>query len=153
RFGGTGLGLTISRQLAQALGGDIAVTSEFGKGSVFTVTLEPGPLAGVPLLAEAEFDTGFPQTAAPDKPPRRLPPARILVADDGDANRKLIALILGRAGVTVESASDGQAALEMAIAQPYDVILMDMQMPIMDGYTATARLRQHGYTRPIVALT
>jgi CheY-like chemotaxis protein/HPt (histidine-containing phosphotransfer) domain-containing protein len=78
---------------------------------------------------------------------------RVLVVDDGDTNRKLIQLVLGRAGARVEAAENGLQAVSRATTEPFDLILMDMQMPIMDGYTATAELRARGVTVPIIALT
>ena len=154
RFGGTGLGLTISRRFAVALGGDLTVTSELGRGSTFTVTLETGPLDGIRLLDASQAQTSSARSnsrSAKDLP--QLPPARVLVADDGEANRQLITVILTRAGVQVENAENGEVAVRMAESQPFDLVLMDMQMPVMDGYAAATRLRQLGLSIPIVALT
>jgi len=158
RFGGTGLGLTISKRLAVMLGGDVTVVSTRGKGSTFSVTVETGPLEGVAMLDEPA------EAAARRKPPPRAAridvklDGRILLAEDGPDNQRLIAFLLKKAGADVTLAENGQIALECALAaraegNPFDVILMDMQMPVMDGYTATARLREAGCDRPIVALT
>ncbi|MGO9112933.1 MAG: ATP-binding protein, partial [Thermoguttaceae bacterium] len=154
RFGGTGLGLTISRRFAMALGGELTVASELGRGSTFTVTLDTGPLDGIRLLDTPQAQTSSARSggrSAKDLP--KLPPARVLVADDGEENRQLITIILTRAGVQVENADNGDVAVRMAAGQPFDLILMDMQMPVMDGYTATTQLRQMGISIPIVALT
>jgi CheY-like chemotaxis protein/HPt (histidine-containing phosphotransfer) domain-containing protein len=78
---------------------------------------------------------------------------RVLVVDDGDINRKLIRLVLGRAGAKIVEAENGRQAVELALAEPFDLILMDMQMPVMDGYSATQALRRQGMTLPIIALT
>ena len=158
RFGGTGLGLAISKRLAQMLGGDIRGTSA-GKGSSFLLRVATGPLADIRLLAGssegllATADAPHPQ---PD-PELRLS-GRILLAEDGLDNRRFIAFVLHRAGAQVTVAEDGQAAVAcvqaaQAAGQPFDVILMDIQMPVMDGIEATRQLRQRGYTGPIIALT
>ncbi len=153
RFGGTGLGLTISRNITEALGGTIAVNSIEGKGSTFTITLDPGPLESVPLIELNESDLVKIQEIQMKPVSVRLPPARILLVDDGDSNRKLISLVLKRAGAEVECAVDGQAGFELVTRKDFDLVLLDMQMPIMDGYTAARKMRQHGVDIPIVALT
>ena len=154
RFGGTGLGLAIDRRFATALGGELTVVSELGKGSTFTVTLDTGPLDGIPLLDAPQAKERAARSggrSAKELP--KLPPARVLIVDDGEANRQLITVILTRAGLHVESAENGEVAVRMAASRHFDLILMDMQMPVMDGYTATTKLRQQGLSIPIVALT
>jgi PAS domain S-box-containing protein len=154
RFGGTGLGLAISRRFAIALGGNLTAASEAGRGSTFTVTLDTGPLAGIRLLDAPQDKASAPLAKGrltKDLP--ALPPARVLVVDDGEANRQLITVVLTRAGLTVESAENGEVGVRMAASRRFDLILMDMQMPVMDGYTATAKLREQGLSMPIVALT
>ncbi len=153
RFGGTGLGLSISKQLAEAMGGGITVQSEPGKGSNFTVRLDPGPLLGIELVDDHSFMHKGLFQKREEVQVRQLPPCRILVADDGDSNRKLIRLVLSRAGVDVTIVENGKLAVEQAIRSSFDLILMDMQMPVMDGYTATTLLRENGFTKPIIALT
>ncbi len=158
RFGGTGLGLTISKRLAEKLGGDITLTSRYGEGSIFTLAIDPGPLDNVCMANVTDSDaTG---QAAPDEPTSiaKELSCRILLAEDGHDNQRLIAFLLRKTGAEVDVAENGQIAFEKAVqAQsagcPYDVILMDMQMPVMDGYQATRELRESGYTRPVVALT
>jgi PAS domain S-box-containing protein len=157
KFGGTGLGLTISRRFAQALGGDIAVSSQLGEGSVFSVRIATGPVADRELWidnssAQLILQPQAPQGHSVDSLPR-LKPCRILLVDDGDANRQLINLVLSRAGATVVEAVNGEEAVQRASETEFDLILMDMQMPVMDGYTATKLLRRSGFARPVVALT
>ncbi len=159
RFGGTGLGLTISKRLATMLGGNIAVTSQPGIGSVFQLTIATGPLDGVPMLSNlSEERKSSALSALREEEFRVQLDCRILLAEDGADNQRLISHILRHAGANVTIVADGLAATEAALQArdhgcPYDLILTDMQMPVMDGYTATAKLRSEGYTGAIVALT
>jgi two-component system, sensor histidine kinase len=153
RFGGTGLGLAICQKLAQSLGGGIAVQSRPGEGSIFSISVAAGSLVGIPLLEGPMGDFPRPSDETNSRKRITLPGRRILVADDGDTNRKLIQIVLRRAGATVLCAENGQEALDVALREPLDAILMDMQMPLMDGYTATFRIREAGLDTPVIALT
>jgi len=153
RFGGTGLGLTISRRFARAMGGDIVPSSVPGEGSTFTVTVDTGSLAGVTMLSPDEVTSEAELGETVDQARWQFPAANVLVVDDGPENRDLVSLILTDNGLKVEQAENGQIAVDMARAQHFDIILMDMQMPVMDGYTATRTLREDGLKIPIIALT
>ncbi|MCW8962474.1 MAG: response regulator [Gammaproteobacteria bacterium] len=155
RFGGTGLGLSISLRFAKALGGDIEVKSEPGKGSQFIVSFHPGSLDGVKFINASEItqaaedeDEGEEQSGL-----WSFQQAKVLVADDGPDNRELLKLVLGEVGLDVTTVSNGQEVIDAVQQQTFDVILMDVQMPEMDGFTATGILRQRGIVTPIYALT
>ncbi len=152
-FGGTGLGLTISRRIARALGGDITASSEIGKGSVFRVRIDPGCVEGVRLLTAAQV--GEPEHCVGAAVASRwvFSPADVLVVDDGESNRELVRLILEQAGLRVTDAQNGEEGVQRALEGSFSVILMDMQMPVMDGFTATRLLRKFGMGSPIVAMT
>ncbi len=153
RFGGTGLGLAISKRFVRALGGEISVTSEVGKGSCFSVSLATGSLDGVAFLT-AEHINKLQQVINVDSGVRwRFPQGKVLVVDDGPENRELIRLLLEEAGLSMDEAENGHEGVQKALAENYDVILMDVNMPVMDGFAATGILRAKGVMAPIVALT
>ena len=150
RYGGIGLGLSISRRLVGLLGGSLDVSSDVGRGSEFRLTL-PAPNCAIPDESPAAVRSG-----APRRPIR--PGARILLAEDGPDNQRLIRALLRPAQVELVVVENGVQAVDHALAaldsgEPFDLVLMDMQMPMMDGYEATRRLRSQATTAPIVALT
>lgn len=156
--GGTGLGLTLSKRLTEILGGSISVHSELGRGSQFGVTM-PIPFDSSPLVDPSRLvcvtDARDPDDAQPAK---SLSGRRILLAEDGPDNQRLITHILRKNGADVTTVADGGQAVDAALrgaadGDPFDVVLMDMQLPELDGHAATRRLRERQYEGPILAVT
>ena len=186
RFGGTGLGLRISRSLAQLLGGDITVTSTPGLGSEFSLTVATGDIQGVTMVAPSTTlirprslaEQHAPRVNPPSPPPassvtksapadpKPLQGVRIVLAEDGPDNQRLLMHYLRKAGAEVSVFENGQLAIDALLpkigdaratqselARTCDIVLSDMQMPVMDGYSLARELRARGWTRPIIALT
>lgn len=152
KYGGTGLGLTITKQLAELLGGRLTVSSEKDKGSVFSLIIP----AGVDVCKQPTLDRDNVVDRADDDQEATEPSrfsGHVLVADDVETNQMLSKFLLNRMGFEVTIAEDGSQAVEKALAEAFDLILMDMQMPNMNGYEATRALRKKGLTTPIIALT
>lgn len=152
RFGGTGLGLALSRKLARALGGDVQVAASHPQeGSTFRFTAGhfPERLEQVPVLPPSQ-EKSLPGFQPGDRP---LVGVKVLVVDDSPDNRRLVSQLLLRSGAEVETAEDGFEGYRRALTGDHHLVLMDVQMPLMDGYTTTQRLREHGYRKPIIALT
>jgi PAS domain S-box-containing protein len=156
RYGGTGLGLTISKHLCELMDGSIEFESEPGRGTTVRVSLPTGSLVGVERVRASENLADTPRTGSLRTTPRLS--GRVLLVEDGADNQRLIRLLLAKLGLQIDICENGQQGVERALeareaGTPFDLILMDMQMPIMDGYTATRILRRRGYTGSIVALT
>ncbi len=170
KYGGTGLGLRISKRLAEMLGGTITVSSKIGKGSTFSVTIDAGDTRGIPMIPTGTLNVVRPHgqsnalANANAASAISLTGVRILLAEDGPDNTRLIVHHLTRAGALVTAVENGKLAFEKLqdpsstsgdlLAKPdFDLVLTDMQMPVMDGYALTRVLRNRGCELPIVALT
>jgi PAS domain S-box-containing protein len=155
KFGGTGLGLTISKELVTRMGGQISVASEVGAGTTFSFYVPTGPLSQVRWLSTdiaPKVDVVAAMEPSPLEEMRGLT-GKVLIADDAPEVRALLQFALQMTDLELTFVTDGQKAIDMATSRQFDLIMLDMQMPIMDGYTAAQVLRKNGIGIPIIAFT
>jgi len=155
---GTGLGLTISRNFARLLGGDLVVESNPGNGSKFTLRIECGELDDISCVAPCYFSLKAQPATDSTREQTSMEGMVIHIAEDSESISLLLTYLLEEAGASIRKSTNGKQAVEEILStvktsQPADLILMDMQMPIMDGYTATEKLREAGLKTPIIAMT
>lgn len=152
KYGGTGLGLHLSKQLANKLGGDITVKSSLNIGSCFSLSIPTGTLANVKMI-----DSSSGTRRAPSNRPsyinKSYTDSRVLLAEDNEDNQRYISTLLKSTGAQFEIAQNGQEAVQMAQQGNFDLILMDIQMPVMNGLDATKKLIKDSFAKPIIALT
>ncbi|MBC7456730.1 MAG: response regulator, partial [Bdellovibrionaceae bacterium] len=151
KYGGTGLGLALSKRLANAIGGDIFIEDNQTNqiGCTFGITFA----AALPKLIATQVKTTEEAPKNKEKSSQLLSGIRVLLADDSSDNQVLVGLVLRKQGATVDSAKNGVEAFKMGMTGSFDIVLMDIQMPEMDGYEATRALRDAGFKKPIIALT
>lgn len=154
KYGGTGLGLVLSKKLANLLGGDVElVKSEANVGSTFKISINPGVACEKKAVDRKIKSKEFSDASNPDTEEQILGGLNILLAEDVPDNQILLSHYLKDAGGVVTIASNGDEAIQKAKGKEFDIILMDLQMPVKDGFEATSELRKHGYVKPILALT
>lgn len=150
RFGGTGLGLSLSRQLTELLNGELTVDSIYKEGTTFMLRIPCGEASTEMINGMVDIDN---HDAVTDNNTREVLTGRILLVEDNELNQQLLAAFLEKMGTTVTIASNGQEAVDAAMQNDYDLIYMDMQMPVMSGVDATVKLREQDCQIPIIAIT
>jgi CheY-like chemotaxis protein len=150
-FAGTGLGLILARKLAQGLGGDVVLQeSSVNSGSVFVFTIDPGKLE-VPMAQNEEKSSNIQVDPTPSVP--RLDGKSVLIVEDSADLQLLFSHFLLASGAKVETANNGAEGVEKALSGDYHIVLMDLQMPIMDGHEALQVLKKNHFAKPVIALT
>lgn len=158
RVEGTGLGLDISSRMADLIGGELSVRSKLGEGTVFRLAIEIGPAEELSMMQATELDLSDVSDHRETALAPRLDGCRFLVVDDGKDNQRILRFVLEEAGAEVDVAGDGATGVAMTVAamaagHDYHVILMDIQMPEIDGHEATRMLKGFGVTAPVIAIT
>ena len=159
KFGGTGLGLAICRRISDLLGGTITAQSIPDEGSIFSLTIPTGELDGVNIVSSKPESDEVPEDESEVTEIIQLPVnCRILVVEDNPDLQNLLLFMLKKEGAEVVCAENGEEAIDLAMKSenedtPFDIVIMDMQMPVLDGYSTTRKLREYGYQKPIIALT
>jgi len=155
KYGGTGLGLALSKNLASALGGTVRLLeSHPGIGSTFEAVVNTGPIDPATLMTDLKAKLALDIETENRKSPFDLSGIKILLVEDSADNQFLVTQFLKKAGASiVDVASNGKEGVKMSLAGSYDIVFMDLQMPLMNGYEATRELRKKGFAKPIVALT
>jgi len=153
-YGGSGLGLALSREFARALGGDAVLeSSHIGVGSCFLVEIVAKPVAATGVLEKLDFRPKQDTQAWNGQKSKPLAGVNVLLVDDLIDNRELLSQVLSMAGAQVDLADNGREGVKKAMEGEHNLVLMDIQMPLMDGYEATKQLRANGFGKPIIALT
>ncbi|EPP1302705.1 ATP-binding protein, partial [Vibrio parahaemolyticus] len=156
KYGGTGLGLAICAQLVHIMGGDIKLTSELGLGSCFDFTIPLTVVSGLPTYTDPLNVLDFPRTEANEATNKNPDKPWVLIVEDTEVNQRVVRIILEQLGLKVSVASHGEEALQLCREHAFDLIFMDCQMPVMDGFIATEQIRdmnEWGAHVPIIALT
>ena len=153
KYGGTGLGLSISKQLAEKMGGNLVCDSKLGVGSTFTTTISIGDIAGPELIYESKEIAELTANEQVIHQRQNRYSGKVLLAEDTEENQQLISMHLRKSGIEVKIVCNGEEAVNAALREDFDLILMDLQMPVLNGLDATKTLRNAHYHKPIVALT
>ncbi|WP_025612343.1 ATP-binding protein [Vibrio parahaemolyticus] len=156
KYGGTGLGLAICAQLVHIMGGDIKLTSELGLGSCFDFTIPLTVVSGLPTYTDPLNVLDFPRTEANEATNKNPDKPWVLIVEDTEVNQRVVRIMLEQLGLKVSVASHGEEALQLCREHAFDLIFMDCQMPVMDGFIATEQIRdmnEWGAHVPIIALT